>query len=87
MAGTVFEDILDEAGVDDECKTFLKARGITSVAIMSYVCASEQDAETKIGVPFVNGVTIRGTHYKLQGLEDVWIAVLKYVWSYSHRSQ
>jgi hypothetical protein len=71
MAGNQFDDILDEAGVEDEGKVFLKARGITSLAIMSYVCASEQEVEDKIGLPFANGILLGTTNYKLQGQQDV----------------
>ena len=81
MANTLFDEILEEAGVEEEGRTFLKARGITSVAIMGYVCASEQEVHDKLGMQFVNGVTLGTTTYKLQGQQDVWLAVLKYVWS------
>ena len=81
VVGSAFDDILDEAGMDIECKTFLKARGITSVAILSYVCSSEQEVHDKLGMPFINGTRIGGTDYKLQGVEDVWLAVVKYTLS------
>ena len=77
---TIFEDILDEAGCPAEGRAFLKDRGVTTAAILSFMCKSEQDVETKLVVPFINGVNLAGNQHKLVGEADVWEAVIKFAW-------
>ena len=75
----VWQETIDEAGIDTETKGYLLARTISRVGTVALLAKDIDDFHAKVTDRFITGDTIAGTTYKANGNTDVLRACMAHL--------
>ena len=62
--------VFDDAGVSPEAREYIKARGITSIAVMALLAKDDATFQTTFVQKFITGIKIDGTDHKFNGTAE-----------------
>ena len=73
-------EILEENGAPAELHEFLKAKGITTVAILAYYADTADQLFASLAEPLASGTTVNGSQFKYDGDLTLLKAVILASW-------